>query len=808
MAALDLTLTNVLGYVARGWPVLPIYEMRDGRCTCGRHDGKGCSPGKHPRTPHGVADASLDVTVVAAWHRRWPGCNWAIATGHALPGGGNLLVVDVDPRNDGDASLRALEAEHGPLPETVRQLSGGAGEHRFLRSEAALSGWDLAEGIEIKGLGGYLLVEPSNHLSGGSYRWDAAAHPDEVTVAAAPAWLLERRALVQERPEHSSDDAAGTFLGEAFRLAGWLGRQLHGGKRIARCPWWQEHSDDRGRGDDSSTVLLPATAYGYSGMLKCCHAHCAGRRFKDILAVLPPGALAEAALKYPRRTLQAVPEPMAAVADTDGVVPIERWQDMLLYKRTRGGAKLKPCVGNVITILRFDDLWRGRIRWNAFSEQLTVDSPPWGRAEGDPAPGIAPWTDNNDVQLQAYLGRVWDIDIGVSDVGRAVGVVGTGNAHHPAREYLSTLVWDGVPRVDRWLVTYYGADDKPIVREMGLRWIISAVARVMRPGCQADSMLVLQGQQGVGKSSSLRELVGREWFSDSAIAVGTADAYQLLRGRMVVEVGEMSSFTRAEREQVKAYISAPTDHYRASYGRRFETHPRQCVFAGTTNREQFLDDPTGARRFWPVRVGAIDREAVVRDRDQIWAETVARYARGEQWHITDPTLIAEAAEEAEERTEDDPLEGVIRPWLARADIRALRGVTTHHVMLSCLKQEPGRLTTSNAKLVGAALRKCGMVRKRVRLEDSSLCWMFMFPGQTGTNRSIGNDLSGCNSSSVPHVLYVPKEVTTHIRDELPAAYSFVNPGRVQEVRGTSRNGEQAEIDAVAATDAWLRGGES
>ena len=172
MAAAEETaesgLARVLDYAARGWPVLPVWGIRGGKCACKAGAECKSSAGKHPLSAavrHGVKDASLDAAVIREWFRKYPGCNWAVATGGALPGGGFLVCIDVDPRNGGDESLAALEREHGELPGSVRQISGGAGAHIFCVADAAMPGADLAEGIEFKASGGYVIVDDYNDIA-------------------------------------------------------------------------------------------------------------------------------------------------------------------------------------------------------------------------------------------------------------------------------------------------------------------------------------------------------------------------------------------------------------------------------------------------------------------------------------------------------------------------------------------------------------------------------------------------------------------------------------------------------------------
>jgi putative DNA primase/helicase len=194
------------------------------------------------------------------------------------------------------------------------------------------------------------------------------------------------------------------------------------------------------------------------------------------------------------------------------------------------------------------------------------------------------------------------------------------------------------------------------VRQAGRRWFLSAVARVYRPGCKADCAVILEGPQGAGKSSALAALVpDPEWFADDIADLGCKDSAQDLRGKWIIELGELSAMRRAEVERTKAFMSRAVDHYRPSYGRRSQDFPRQCVFAGTTNADAYLGDETGNRRFWPVKVGTIRLGALREVRDQLWGEAVAAFEAGEKWWL-DAEVEAAAAEEQGERRIVDPWE--------------------------------------------------------------------------------------------------------------------------------------------------------
>jgi putative DNA primase/helicase len=306
------------------------------------------------------------------------------------------------------------------------------------------------------------------------------------------------------------------------------------------------------------------------------------------------------------------------------------------------------------------------------------------------------------------------MDLGLDATLSAVRVVADRARFHPVRDWLQSLRWDGHRRVRTWLTEVMGCDDTPYTREVGGAFLISAVARIMSPGSKVDTVIILEGDQGTGKSSVLRALAGDEWFLEMSVTdVSNKDAMQILKRKWIAEFPEWDGFSKADAAQIKSYVSRQVDTYRESYGRGPKDFPRQIVFAATTNKDAYMVDETGARRYHPVRCRSVNVALVREIREQLWAEALAMYQGGVPWHVSDPELAAHFVEEQGNRRKVHPWEEKIALWLERpVDIpmgkkRSELGVTTADVLEGALKIDVGRWTQREANEAAACLRALG-----------------------------------------------------------------------------------------------------
>lgn len=395
-------------------------------------------------------------------------------------------------------------------------------------------------------------------------------------------------------------------------------------------------------------------------------------------------------LEAVRRQVGAVIKPPAAGG----------WRDQLA--RTENGSLIAH-MSNVEMIMGNDERWKGVIGYCAFSSKIVkLRTPPYGGETGD-------WADIDDTRVMKWLAQQYNLRVKPSSVIEAVSVVAHDHAFHPVREYLHALEWDRTPRLDSWLTDIMGVAPSDYVTKVGKRWMISAVARVMKPGCKSDSVLILEGAQGAGKSTAMR-ILGGDWFMDTPFSLGDKDGFQAIRGKWIVELGELDSFNKAESTKAKQFFSASTDTYRESYGRRTNDVPRQCVFVGTTNQGEYLKDATGNRRYWPVACTKVELEKLRAIRDQLWAEAVFCYMAGELWWVN-PEEAALFSEEQDERFVVDEWEGPILGWLEESQIG---GTTTGcEVLAQALKLDFGHWGKPEQMRVGAIMHRLGW--RRVRL---------------------------------------------------------------------------------------------
>jgi predicted P-loop ATPase len=369
---------------------------------------------------------------------------------------------------------------------------------------------------------------------------------------------------------------------------------------------------------------------------------------------------------------------------------------------------------NIERILRYSSELRGNLRFNQLTKQIEV---PDGRFHGETPSGLP-------IGVKNWLGSHWKLSASTTEVAeQLLRVAQTWGGYNPVAEYLLTLKWDGVERVGStgatgWLTTYCGVEDTHYARRVAAYFLISACARALDPGCKVDTVLILEGEQGLRKSTTLA-ILGGPWFTDTSMILGDKDSRLLAASSWIVELAELKSLLR-DIEGSKAFLTQRYDDFRPPYGRAPERFQRRCVFAASTNEYEYLSDPTGNRRYHAVRTGRCDVESLQRDRDQLWAEAVHRYQAGERWWFHEDEQVL-ADEVIAQRRAEDPWVQMILTWTT-AQGRQLGNqppktqFTIAEIAEHALKLTAADMHRNNHK-ISRALREAGF-EPTLRINDS------------------------------------------------------------------------------------------
>lgn len=340
-------------------------------------------------------------------------------------------------------------------------------------------------------------------------------------------------------------------------------------------------------------------------------------------------------------------------------------QKQLVYNKDKNGNVIGPknTQGNVIYYLREDAAWKNRIFYNQFADTIEIKGrPDWRLDQMNKQEDL----DQNDIAyIQAWFSAVDTIRLEVPENRLWNALIAAATHYHPVRDYLSKLTWDGVERLDTFLPDTAGCENTPYTRTAGRKMLISAVKRILEPGCKQDYVLVLESLQGEKKSQWVEELA-RPWGSTGELQQGDKDTYQNMRGKWIIELPEIdSTFTKQHYSWLKKIISTPCDTYRPSYERRAKTVPRESIFIATINPNavnQYLKDEEN-RRYWPIKTGRLDLEKLTECKDQYFAEALHAYYAMEKSYIDDTTILAAIRDEQDRRRVVHPWQDILRAWL-------------------------------------------------------------------------------------------------------------------------------------------------
>jgi predicted P-loop ATPase len=416
----------------------------------------------------------------------------------------------------------------------------------------------------------------------------------------------------------------------------------------------------------------------------------------DNVVAMPPGAVPGSTTT--KKARPRVTPPSAQFADD---VPGMELIDFGFQRGAMG--QTIPCLDGVCRVLEKHSRWAGKIWYDTFLEKVQYEE-----ADGT----TTPWTDHLTGWLTRWIQSVFELPtLGSERVHEAVMLVAQGQPRNVLKTWLESLQWDGTHRLREALVRGFGAAENEYTQKVGECWFISLAARALRPGCKVDTMPVFEGGQGIGKSTALA-ILGGDWFGEMHEDFGSKDFVLSLKGKWLIEVAEMHAFGKTDVDRLKGILSTRVDRIRRPYGRTTEEHPRQSVFAGTTNRDDWQQDDTGARRFWPIRCGTIDLDWLRDNRDQLYAEAVMRFQAGEDWWSVP---IAQAAAEADRRRVEDPWAASIQAWLVPG-----REYSTNQIMTGALVVETKDFTDQKAKRVARVMRLLGWVQTYKRVDTGTV----------------------------------------------------------------------------------------
>ena len=610
----------------------------------------------------------------------------------------------------------ALTATAEPIPADAPALPGPV--------PAAVYSYRDAAGVELFRVARYEPAGERKTFKPWTWRggkWSAKAWP-----APRPLYGLEglgdRPVLLVEGEK--ACEAARQLLGRAYTCMTWAG----GAAAINTVDW----SPLYGRAVDIWPDADEPGRKAAAAIVEHLHRHIGGGRIRMLLQDGQPegwdlaDALAEgwdtarivAHVKRPGGV--RVIDQLQTGRPHDGVAPVAtvepasngsglsvRAQVEQLALQCNSGGIPYAHEHNAALIMAAHPHFAGKLWTDAFAQKLMF--------------GDVPFTKQAALAALVYIQQHLELHkMQLPAVERAAQLIGAGIQRHPVREWLDTLKWDGVERLGTLMQDGFGTAQTEYTHAVGVRWLTSMVARVYQPGCKADCMPVFEGAQGIRKSTAMRT-IGGQWFMESHEDPihSRKDFLLSLQGRWLIEIPEMHAIAGRGSgiEKIKGIISNTEDFFRVPYGHDIQPFPRQCIFAGTTNQDQWNPDPTGGRRFWPIACGQIEIGYLADMREQLFAEAVSVYRATGDWYSVPDAL---ARDEQDARRERDAWEEIILPYL---DARPASDVTIAGVLRDCIGIEPGHWKQADQNRIARVLRANGWYRKQVKSAGKPI-WVY------------------------------------------------------------------------------------
>jgi hypothetical protein len=559
---------------------------------------------------------------------------------------------------------------------------------------------------------GQQFIAVGTHPSGARYEWWAedaftvteGKLPDEIPELTPAEFETLWQALVEQfaLPDGASEQRPGMPLLAPRQASdaddptvawlhdhGWVTGTERDGRVDVRCPWEHGHSVDSG---PTATSWFPAGVGGFeSGHFHCLHASCSARTDADFLA----------ATGHTRAAFEVV-----TTLATDQVGEAVEVEPMPVFERDRQGTPL-PTINNVLAAVRRPDVIKRRLGVDRFlcAMMTSVDGGPWVR-----------FTDDDYTRVRSMLGHLGFKPVPPEMVKAAVKLVAKEHAFDSAIDWLDSLEWDGVERIDTFFPTFFGVADTPYTRAVGSYAWTALAGRCLEPGVKADMAPVLIGLQAAGKTTAVEALAPFNDADESAfveinLTKKDEDIARSLRGKLVGEIAELRGLQSRDAESIKAWVSRRFEEWTPKYEEFGTRFARRLLLIGTGNKEGFLDDETGERRWLPMRVGTVDVAGIRRDRDQLWAEAARRFRRaGVAWQ--DAYELAKAEHSKFKST--DVWDDAVGDWLGRDTMDGAAGVPrgagivrVSEILQSALRIESGRQTRSDEMRIAKILTRFG-----------------------------------------------------------------------------------------------------
>jgi putative DNA primase/helicase len=587
------------------------------------------------------------------------------------------------------------------------------------------------------------LVWSKHPERGSAWRWRQFADPRPLYARD----LLERNAgapvLIVEGEKCA--DAAQAALGDAYVVTSWPG----GCKAVGKVDWTPLRGrhvvlwpDADAKLDAAGQLIAELAQPGMQAMHKIAGALkglAASVRIVDIPA---PGTVADGwdvadliEERGPAAVAHFLEQPTAELPTPDAAAQAEEadaWRKRLVRRKD----VLTPGLLNVRLILENDRRWGGVVAFDEFAQRTVKRKPPpWPQGKA------GEWEGDDDTRTAMWLSEHYGCHVSSDTVGEAVEVVARDRGFHPVREFLRGLpAWDGVRRLDEMLVRYAQVDDTEYARTVSTYFLRGMVARVMDPGCKFDTCLVLEGEEGLGKSSFAAALGGR-WYSDTDLDLTHKDAMSALRGKWVHEFSEMDSVTRAEASKQKSFLSRQVDEFRPVYGRREIRCPRQTVFIGSTNELEYIKEGQGARRFWPVTCrGPIDVQGLRKALPQLFAEAVHDVDAGERFYPDADQARDLFRPQQQRRVMQSSLVDALHDWVLDPSLDEMTSRQGYGGMFSLadaalrgLHLTAAQLTRDMETRIGKALAQLGC--KRIEKRNGMTRFWYQAPRQGATDQA-------------------------------------------------------------------------